>query len=175
MAQPFQSIRAGGGVDPHEHKSRHGDASDSRSDRDRCRAGIPQCASHELFFKFKPDDEEEDRQQPVRRPFLHAEVKMESSRAEGVIPNRLIEAGSRRVGQQKRSHRRGQQQDTSHDVVLQRMVNSAPQFMGSSERGGRRLVEAAWRGGGHHDSSWAAIVDDDGLVTAYLRLSGNML
>ena len=66
--------------------------------------------------------------------------------------NRLIEAGGRRVRQQKRRHRRGQQQGTSHNVVLQRMVNSAPQFVRSSEHRGRRLVEAPWRGGGHGDS-----------------------
>ena len=100
---------------------------------------------------------------------------MESSRAEGVVPNRLIEAGGRCVRQQKRRRRRGQQQGTSNDVVLQRMVNSAPQFVRSSEHRGRRLVEAPWRGGGHGDSLWAALVDDDGLVTAYLRLSANLL
>ena len=72
----------GGEVDPDVDGGGHDHPADGRRDRQRGPARVAQIARDELALEFQPDDEEEDRQQPVGRPLRNAQVQMQRLGAE---------------------------------------------------------------------------------------------
>jgi hypothetical protein len=70
-----------GGDQEVEHRGRS-HAPDCRGDGQRRPARVPQVTGDELALELQADDEEEDRQQAVRRPGGQREVQMERRRTD---------------------------------------------------------------------------------------------
>ena len=83
------------------------------------RARVAQVTGDELALEFQPDDEEEDRQQPVGRPRRDAQAQMQRLRADRELRDRVVGVRPRRVGPHQRRARGDQQQDAADGLLAQ--------------------------------------------------------
>jgi hypothetical protein len=87
-----------GGVDGDVDDRRRDHPADRGRDRQGGPARVTQVAGDELALELQAGDEEEDRQQAVGGPLRHRQVEVQRGRPEGVVGDRLVGAGPRRVG-----------------------------------------------------------------------------
>ena len=80
---------AGGQIDRDVDRRGDDHSPDGGRDRQRGARGVAQVAGDELALELQPDDEEEDRQQPVGGPRRHAQVQMQRFGADRELRDRL--------------------------------------------------------------------------------------
>ena len=83
------------------------------------RARVTQVACDELALEFQPDDEEEDRQQPVGRPRRNAQVQMQRLRPDRELRHRAVGVRPRRVRPHQCRTGGGQQQHAADGLLAE--------------------------------------------------------
>ena len=119
IAQP-RGVAAPAPVDQDVQQRRHGHAADRRGDRDGGPPGVAQVAGDELALELEPGDEEEDRQQAVRRPRRPGSGR----RCSACGPTRCSRSdsyavGPRGVGPDERDDRSDQQQGAADRLLAE--------------------------------------------------------
>ncbi len=100
-------------VDQDVEEGRDGDPAQGGDHRHHRPAWIPEIALRQLALQLEPDDEEEDRQQPVGRPGRQVEVEVERSRADDRGLHRLVRLPPGRVGPDQSHHGGADEQQTA--------------------------------------------------------------
>ena len=148
IAQPVERA-VGAERDQHVDQRRHGHAADGGQDRQGGPLRVAQVAGDELALELEPDDEEEDRQQPVRGPGAEGEVEVERGRTDREVAQRLVGAAGGRVDPDQRHHGAEQQQRAADGLLPQDLRDARGLGPGtaSQERTARVVLFTGHEGG----------------------------
>src|SRR5699024_10899164 len=87
--------------------------------------GPPQLAVDQLALELEPDDEEEDREQAVRRPLREREIEMQRRGPDDDPAEPAVRVAPRRVRPRERDDRAEQQQRGARVLRTQRVRDVA--------------------------------------------------
>ena len=120
IAQPRIVSAARAQVDQHVEQRRHRHPAERRRDRHDRAVQAPQVARDELLLQLQADQEEEDRQQAVRRPVPQAQVEVEAEHlaADVQVAQRGVGV-AREVRPDHRDDRAGDEQHAAHRLHAQ--------------------------------------------------------
>ena len=105
---------------------RHRHAADGAGDRQRHLRGLRQRALHDLALDLEPDQQEEERHQPVVDPQHQrlAEIDELPGEAEPGVEQALDRAGEWRIGQDQRQQRRPQERQRRRRLAVDELLQS---------------------------------------------------
>ena len=120
-------------------------AADRRDHRQRRLPPVAQLAEDQLALDLEPDDEEEDRHQPVVDPVPQVELELRSARAgspSGVCQSGVVARLPRRVGPHERDRRGHEEQDPARGLGGEEVPERARETgaVGSVRRCARGMV-----------------------------------